>query len=475
MWIVNAAWALHLTALGVLAVYGAHRAWLVAHAWRQRRIEPPAAPIGDVHPHVTVQLPIYNEPEVAARLIDAACRLEWPRDRLEIQVLDDSTDDTTAIVAARVAAWRAEGVDAVHVRRDDRAGWKAGALEAGRARARGELLLVLDADFVAPPRLLVDAVGHFADPAVGMVQLRWDHLNRASTPLTQIEALLLDGHFAIEQRGRAHRGCAFNFNGTAGVWRASAIADAGGWHADTLTEDLDLSYRAALRGWRFVLVTARGVPAELPARMPAFRGQQFRWAKGSIEVARKLGPALVRAPWPWWHRVEALFHVTHNVPYLATAVLVVTSAVTLGIGGGPAWAGPLQIAAAAITAIVIGGYAIASQSILGRRGMFAALLRTPPLVALTAGISLGQARAVLEGATGHRSEFVRTPKDGVVGAEKPRRGCRRASGWFEIVTACGLAAGCAAALSRGAIVESMYLIVFSSGLAWVGLASIRDW
>jgi hypothetical protein len=478
--VLDAAWVVYLAALGVLAVYGAHRVWLTIGALRARRgarVADAGAPrFADAAlPIVTIQLPLYDEPAVVARVIDAACAVDYPRDRLEVQVLDDSRDAAAiALAAERVAHWRAAGVDVVHVRRDDRRGFKAGALEAGRRVARGEVFAILDADFVAPADLLRRHVHHFADPAVGMVQLRWDHLNRASTALTEVEALLLDGHFAIEQRARAGRGCVFNFNGTAGLWRAAAIADAGGWDADTLTEDLDLSYRAALRGWRFVLDTTRGVPGELPARMPAFRGQQFRWAKGSVEVARKLGGAIARAPWGRGRRLEALLHVTHNVPYLATAVLVATSAITLGLGGGPAWAGGLQLAMMALTALVLGGYVVASQRLLGRGSLARAVVRVPGLVALTAGISFGQARAVVEGAIGRRSAFVRTPKDGAVGAARVRAARRRTRGLVELALACALALAAVVAMERNAWVEASHLTLFAIGSAWVGIASEFD-
>jgi hypothetical protein len=284
---------------------------------------------------------------------------------------------------------------------------------------------VLDADFVPAPDLLVRTVPHFADPTVGMVQVRWDHLNRGPGLLTELEAVLLDGHFAVEQRARASRGAVFNFNGTAGLWRAEAITSAGGWHADTLTEDLDLSYRAALAGWRFVLVDDDGVPGELPARMPAFRTQQYRWAKGSIEVARKLGRPIAASAWPWRRRLGALLHVTHNVPYLATGALVVASAPALALAPPPAWARPLLVASAALTTLVLTAYVLVPARLLPARPRLRALVRLPALVALTCGISLGQSRAVLAGVWAPGGEFVRTPKDGVVGARKPPRTGRR--------------------------------------------------
>ncbi len=472
------AWAVTLLALAVLALYGLHRLHLAWAAWGSRRATPaPLPPLpadAAAWPVVTVQLPLFNEPAVAARLVDAAAALDWPAGRLEVQVLDDSTDGTSALVAARVAHWRARGVDVVHLRRTDRAGYKAGALEAGRLCARGALLLVLDADFVPAPDLLVRTVPHFADPTVGMVQVRWDHLNRGPGLLTELEAVLLDGHFAVEQRARASRGAVFNFNGTAGLWRAEAITSAGGWHADTLTEDLDLSYRAALAGWRFVLVDDDGVPGELPARMPAFRTQQYRWAKGSIEVARKLGRPIAASAWPWRRRLGALLHVTHNVPYLATGALVVASAPALALAPPPAWARPLLVASAALTALVLTAYVLVPARLLPSRPRLRALVRLPALVALTCGISLGQSRAVLAGAFAPGGEFVRTPKDGVVGARKPPRAGRRHPWRAELAVAAALLAAAALTVARGAWVEAAHLVLFAAGLLWVGVASAFD-
>jgi hypothetical protein len=333
---------------------------------------------------------------------------------------------------------------------------------------------VLDADFVPSPSLLRETVGHFADPRVAMVQVRWEHLNREASLLTETQAVLLDGHFAIEQPARAWSGRVCNFNGTAGVWRASAIGDAGGWQHDTLTEDLDLSYRAALRGWRFVYLTRAAAPAELPATMAAFRSQQFRWAKGSVECARKLLPAVRRSrALPRAARVEAAFHLAHNVPYLATAVMAIAGTIALGGGGGPRAAGALHALTAATTALVLGAYAIASQRALGRR-VWPALARLPALVALTVGISLGQARAVLEGALGVRSGFVRTPKDGAIGRaliRRPRRRARWRDWYAEALAALGAALACALAASSGAVLAPLALATFALGWAWVATAT----
>lgn len=492
--------AVHAVALFVLAVYGVHRIWLtlgaLAATRRKHRARRAAPPLPAELPFVTVQLPLYNEPAVAARLIDAVAALDWPADRLEIQVLDDSTDETSQICAERVAAAAAAGLSIHHLRRADRSGYKAGALDAGRRVARGEYIAVLDSDFLAPPSFLRDTVPHFADPRVAMVQARWEHLNRTQSLLTRVQALLLDGHFAIEQRARAHREHIFNFNGTAGVWRATAIEAAGGWHADTLTEDLDLSYRAALLPaspssgpWRFVYLEAVAIPAELPERMSAFRTQQFRWAKGSIEVALKLAGATARSERRLAGRLEGLLHLTHNVPYLATAVLVVSAVFASGLGSPP-WLGALTWITAAITAVVLGGYVLVAQWSLRRPRWLASLFLIPAMTALVAGISIGQARGIAQALRHRRSEFVRTPKTGSA-SDAPRAAnaststaalirraprARRPAAAYLPEAMLGLAALAAAMLTvqHGAWSSALPLFLFALGLGWVALASVRE-
>jgi cellulose synthase/poly-beta-1,6-N-acetylglucosamine synthase-like glycosyltransferase len=284
--------------LGVLFVYGLHRLLLVALYYRSRERLAGTKPALDEWPMVTVQLPLYNEKYVAQRLIDAVCRFDYPRKRLEIQVLDDSTDNTRELVAQHVAHYREQGFQITHIHRSDRAGFKAGALKAGLDRARGNFLAVFDADFTPEPSFLKETLPSFAESDVGMVQARWGHLNRGYSLLTRVQAIFLDGHFAIEHAARNGSGRFFNFNGTAGVWRRQAILDAGGWHHDTLTEDLDLSYRAQLAGWRFVFLPHTLAPAELPVDVNAFKRQQHRWAKGSVQTARKLLGPLLRASLP---------------------------------------------------------------------------------------------------------------------------------------------------------------------------------
>ena len=312
---------LYFFVLGVLALYGWHRYYLVYLYMKHRDKVPAEVRSHSVLPRVTIQLPIYNELYVVDRLIDAVCQIDYPRDHLEIQVLDDSTDETQEIAALAVRRHAAQGVEITYVHRDDRRGFKAGALAAGLQSATREFVAVFDADFMPPSDFLRRAIPHFSDPDVGMVQARWGHINRDYSLLTQVQAIMLDGHFVLEHGARNRAGCFFNFNGTAGVWRRAAIEAAGGWHHDTLTEDLDLSYRAQLAGWRFVFLPALVAPAEIPVEMNAFKAQQHRWAKGSTQTCHKLLPRILRSPLPMRVKLEAFVHLTANVNYVLMLVL----------------------------------------------------------------------------------------------------------------------------------------------------------
>src|SRR5436189_3449879 len=315
--------AAYFFVLIILAIYGWHRYYLVYLYMKNRDKGPTAVIPLDPTPVVTIQLPLYNEMYVADRLIDAVCRIEYPRDLLEIQVLDDSTDETQSIAELAVRRFAAQGVDIKYYHRTSRSGYKAGALEAGLKAARGEFIAIFDADFLPTPDFLTRLMPHFADPRVGMVQARWGHINQDYSLLTKIQAILLDGHFVLEHGGRNRSGRFFNFNGTAGAWRRVAIDDAGGWQHDTLTEDLDLSYRAQLRGWQFVFLADLIAPAEVPVEMNAFKSQQFRWAKGSIQTCVKLLPRILRSKQPLRVKAEAFFHLSANFNYLLMSLLSV--------------------------------------------------------------------------------------------------------------------------------------------------------
>src|SRR5687768_1975894 len=293
--------------LSILAIYGWHRYYLVYLYMKNKDKAPLPLPPLEVLPRVTIQLPIFNEMYVADRLIGAVCEMDYPTDLLEIQVLDDSTDETQGIAELAVRRHAARGVDIRYLHRVDRRGYKAGALEAGLREATGEFIAIFDADFIPSKDFLQRTLPHFADAGIGMVQARWGHINQDYSLLTKIQSILLDAHFVLEHGGRNRAGCFFNFNGTAGLWRREAIDNAGGWQHDTLTEDLDLSYRAQLKGWRFIFLPNVVSPAEVPVEMNSFKPQQHRWAKGSIQTCLKLMPQILQSDQPFGVKAEALF------------------------------------------------------------------------------------------------------------------------------------------------------------------------
>ena len=385
--------------LFLLALYGAHRAYMVHLYFRHRRETPrPSGTLAEL-PRVTVQLPIYNEVYVVERLVSSVAALDYPPALLQIQILDDSTDETREIARATAARLRARGCDVDYRPRSHRRGFKAGALQDGLDTATGEFVLILDADFVPKPDLLRTTLPFFADPGVGMVQARWEHLNREFSLLTRIQAILLDGHFVIEHTARHRSGRFFNFNGTAGVWRRECIEKAGGWAADTLTEDLDLSYRAQLQGWRFVYLKDCAAPAEVPVDINGFKSQQHRWTKGSIQTGRKILPAVFRSRLPWRIKSEALVHLAGNGSYLLVVALSLLLVPAIVIRDRIGWQRlavldfPLFFGA---TLSFLAFY-VASQRELGR-GWAATLRDMPGVSALGIGLSIHNARAVLEAA-----------------------------------------------------------------------------
>jgi len=404
--------------LGLLP-FATHRSWLLLARWRglEARVAAEAREALDPEelPRVTVQLPVYDERHVVERLIDAACSLDYPRELLEIQLLDDSDDETTRLAAERCRHWQARGVDIHHIRRPRREGFKAGALAHGAARARGTFFLVLDADFVPGPDLVRRLLPAFRDPEVGMVQARWDHLNREESWLTRAQAFLLDGHFYYEQGGRYASGRFFNFNGTAGMWRRACLDEAGGWQSDTLTEDLDLSYRAQMAGWRFVYLDDVGVPAELPSTPAALETQQRRWAQGGIETARKILPDLLTAHHRLPVKLEAVVHLCGHLAHPLTvllALLLLPSAVARRSLGLDAWlALDLAVFTAATVPFLCFYAAAGRRRGMGWRRIVPGVART---LALGIGLSVPVSRAVLRGLRSRHDPFERTPKRGAV-------------------------------------------------------------
>ena len=462
----------HAATLALLGAFGLHRLWLLARFRWEPEGDGERRPLDLARvPPLTVQLPIFNERTVAARLIRAAGALEYPRDRFELQVLDDSTDDTRAIVDEEVRLLRERGLAASVIRRANRTGFKAGALEHGMQRAKGELLCVFDADFMPQSDFLLRLVPHFADPAIGMVQARWGHHNRDESRLTRAESTLLDGHFVIEHKVRHDSGVFFNFNGTAGIWRREAIESAGGWEHDTLTEDLDLSYRAQLRGWKFVYLPQVVVPAEVPADIAAFKSQQHRWAKGSVQVFKKLALTILRSDEPVKTKLEAFAHLTGNAGY--PFVLLLALLLPLSLGVSSEWSGWIHAVLFVTCTLTVLGFYERSQRSVGR-SLGARLADTACAVVLGIGLSIGQTRAVLEGLLPGTGVFVRTPKHGDGPKRKRYAAVVRGLPGIELLVAAWLGWGIAHAIENGLWFSLPFLSLFFAGFAWVGGLSAVD-
>ncbi|MFO1011310.1 MAG: glycosyltransferase [Planctomycetota bacterium] len=454
--------------LALLALYGVHRVAMLARFHWDGELAPTSST--PEAPRVTVQLPVFNERTVAARLIQAAGELDWPRDRLEIQVLDDSNDETTSIVEAEVAKLVERGLDARVLRRADRRGFKAGALDHGLVSARGEFVCIFDADFVPGPDFLRRLMPSFSDPKIGMVQARWGHANREDNLLTRAESTLLDGHFVIEHKVRHDSGLFFNFNGTAGIWRRAAIDAAGGWEHDTLTEDLDLSYRAQLAGWRFVYAPMVVAPAEVPPDIAAFKSQQHRWAKGSVQVFKKLGWRIVTSKEPLSVKMEALAHLTGNVGY--PCVLLLALLMPLAIRVMPEYPAWVHVGMFFVCTISVVMFYEQSQRAIGRPfgkrvfDLFAAIV-------LGIGMCVSQTRAVIEGLLPGTGVFVRTPKKGD-GRSKTYRAIWKGLPGIELVLAAWFAWALYSAYELQLWGTLPFLLLFFASFAWVGGMSLKS-
>ena len=464
----------YLSLLGLLSLNGLHRLWMVWAWWR--RPARPTPPQPEDWPRVTLQLPIFNERYVVERLIRACARIDYPRDRLQIQVLDDSTDDTTEITRVLVEELRAEGLDIELRHRVDRVGFKAGALDEGMEHATGEFIAIFDADFIPQPDFFRVMVPHFDADDVGMVQARWGHINAQDSWLTRAQATLLDGHFIIEHSARNSTGRWFNFNGTAGIWRRKAIADAGGWQHDTLTEDLDLSYRAQLKGWRFVYLIDVVAPAELPPTMAAFKSQQHRWAKGSVQTARKLLLTIWRADAPLHMKLEATGHLCANFSYPLVVLLslLLPFAVYARIEGGATLTSLLRLDMVlfvfAVSPFILFYAAAIMGANSGREG--SRLMGLPSVLALGLGMAVSQTKAVLEGLFGQVGVFVRTPKSGGVRTSIYRAATRGLVG-IEALFALYLGLACVYVVVAGYAMSLPFLLLFAAGYGAVALGSVR--
>ena len=461
----------YLALLAFLAPFGAHRLRLLwLRARRPARAEARAwrGPL----PVVTVQLPVFNEANVIERLIDAACRLDYPAGRLEIQVLDDSDDETVALAARRVRHWRARGLTIRHVRRRSRTGFKAGALAHGTSIARGDFIVVLDADFVPPPALIRDLLPPFDDPAVGAVQAAWDHLSPDATWLTRAQALFLDAHFAVEHEARYRAGLFFNFNGSAGMWRTDCIEAAGGWQSDTLTEDVDLSYRAQLAGWRFVYRDDVRVPAELPSSLRAVEIQQCRWTQGGIQSARKLLPRIWRSPLTVAHKVEATAHLAGHVVHPLTLAMAVALAAAGWLAGTGLGLPAIVHAGALLFATVPFVLFYGTACVVRRRRRLARRILEALLLGLGLGVPL--TFAVLRGLAGRRTPFARTPKRGFAPTVAYRAGLAGGPAILRLALAVVLAGAVVNVGLTGSAAVLPFTALFAAGYALASRECLRS-
>jgi cellulose synthase/poly-beta-1,6-N-acetylglucosamine synthase-like glycosyltransferase len=464
--------------LVILAVYGWHRYYLVYLYMKYKDRQPVPSGSLDPLPTVTIQLPIYNEMYVADRLIDAVCLIDYPRELLEIQVLDDSTDETRAVAEQAVRRNAAAGIDITYLHRTDRTGYKAGALDAGMQVAKGEFIAIFDADFIPTTDFLRRTVPFFSDRKVAMVQARWGHINEDYSLLTKVQAMLLDAHFVLEHGGRNRSGCFFNFNGTAGIWRREAIVDGGGWQHDTLTEDLDLSYRAQLRGWQFIFLSDLVAPAEVPVEMNAFKSQQHRWAKGSIQTCRKLLPRILQSNLPLRVKAEAFFHLTANFNYPLMCVLSVLMAPAMVIRYNMGWYEMLIIDVPlffAATASVGNFYMVCQRELHADWITRARYL--PFLMSIGIGLAVNNTRAVFEALFNKQTAFARTPKyrvesrgDEWVG--KKYRQSDVVQPIIELALGLYFTATVFYALANGIFGTLPFLVLFQVGFLYTGLLSI---
>jgi cellulose synthase/poly-beta-1,6-N-acetylglucosamine synthase-like glycosyltransferase len=470
----------YFVVLILLASYGVHRYILVYlyYKHRKKRTTDPPGHFSDL-PRVTVQLPIFNERFVVERLLDAICRMNYPPDKLDIQVLDDSTDETQAVARDLVERYATRGCPISYHHRNNREGYKAGALAEGMQTSKGEFIAIFDADFVPSEDFLLRTIHHFTEPRIGMVQTRWTHINRHYSFLTEVEAILLDGHFVLEHSGRACSGVFFNFNGTAGVWRRSAIEQAGGWQHDTLTEDTDLSYRAQLKGWKFVYLQDIECPAELPVEMTAFKTQQARWAKGLIQTGKKILPQVLKSDQPFHVKFEAWYHMTANISYPLMIVLSVLLLPAMIIRFYQGWFQMLYID---LPLFMASTFSISSFYLVSQRELFPrrwprAILYLPFLMALGIGLTITNTIAVLEALVGKKTAFARTPKYHVESKKDKIRASkyRRRLGWVpwvELLIGAYFALTVYYALDNENYITVPFLILFVVGYWYTGLMSL---
>jgi cellulose synthase/poly-beta-1,6-N-acetylglucosamine synthase-like glycosyltransferase len=469
---------LYYGALALLCCYGVHRYLMLILYYKYKHRPLPAPRRFSQLPRLTIQLPIYNEMYVVERLLHAVCSLRYPRNRLQIQILDDSTDETREICAGLLQEYRGKGFDISHLTRPSRTGFKAGALEHGLQFATGDYIAIFDADFVPQPDLLEKMIHYFTDSRIGMIQSRWGHINEDYSILTKVQSMLLDGHFLIEQTARSRSGRFFNFNGTAGIWRRECIESAGGWSGDTLAEDLDLSYRAQLQGWKFLYLPEVVTAAELPVEMNGFKTQQHRWAKGSVQTCKKILPVLWQSPLPFKIKVEGTVHLTSNLAYLPLLLLCFLLNPHLMHPPRETWWRlvliDLPIFFAASVSVIL--FYVCAQREL-HRDWKRRLLLVPLLMAVGIGLSINNAKAVIEAVFNHRTSFTRTPKYGLVKErvawrEKRYRAIKQMLPWIELACGAYVTYFVILAIQNRAWGAIPFMALFQIGFLYVAFMSI---
>ena len=476
-------WALlipYFAILLVLSVYGLHRYDTIHTYFKHRKkaiTEPPLR--FDQLPPVTIQLPLYNERYVVERLVEEVTRIEYPKELLQIQVLDDSTDDTQPFAEALVERYRALGYPIEYHHRSNRHGYKAGALQEGLKTATGDFVAVFDADFCPPADFLTRTIQFFADPKVGVVQTRWSYLNRDYNFLTEVEAMLLDGHFILEHGARSRAGYFFNFNGTAGILRKEMIEDAGGWQHDTLTEDSDLSYRAQIKGWKFMYLPGLDCPSELPVEMHGFQVQQSRWAKGLTQCAKKLLPSLLKADIPRRVKLEAFLHLTPNISY---PLMIVISALMLPVMIVRFYMGVWQMLLIDVPLIAASFWSISLFYVVAQRELYPknwkrSILLLPVLMAVGVALTIINTRAVMEALFGVETSFVRTPKFAIGDRQMnlETKAYRRRSGWLpylELAFGTYFLGMIVFAIQSYNFLSIPFLALFVGGYYWAGFSTL---
>jgi len=469
----------YFVALSILFIFGLHGFLLLYYHRKYKDNIANPEPYLDQYPLVTIQLPLYNEYYVVERLINSVCSIDYPKEKMEIQVLDDSTDETVSVVSKIVSTKRAEGFDIGHIRRSSREGFKAGALKEGLKIAKGEFIAIFDADFIPQKSFLQKTLKFFSDENIGMVQTRWEHLNGDYSLLTRAQALALDGHFVIEQTVRNKAGLFINFNGTGGIWRKKCIVDAGNWHTDTLTEDLDLSFRAQLNGWKFIFLKDYTSPAELPSEINALKSQQFRWTKGAIETAKKLLPLIWKSTVPLRIKLYSTFQLTNNIvfPFILLAAILNVPLIFIKNSGG------YEIYFAFMSVFVLAFISTFLFYLYSQKDIHPdwrkRIVLFPVFMAGSMGLALNNSRAVFEGLMNRKSEFVRTPKFKLEGAQDSWIGKKYSNKKIgfavivELVLAVYCLIGVASSLYFLEIAALPFQLMFFIGFSFVSITSLK--